>query len=383
MSWDNITGESRIIPGGNGGNEVILESGKPKKIRLVLRDGEQPYSYLEHCLEVEKIEGGQVVRTFRTIRCPQTTKNPNAYCPLCEGQQVRRRTRHVSNVWDYDSGRIQKLNQGDSVFRPIATTRKLGVDVTSVDWAIMKTGEGRNDTEYTVTNLGPSEFVLPADAILYNLEEDYMPHSLEEMRSIVEGAGGDWEKLIVPPKLIYPTLQEALEHVMPNGRYKDQKFKDIWEQDKSNRGMIYFLGIKSDRVSPEKAAAQVILHNLGGINIPELANGVTQTQQTPSSASQTPMNNVPQGIQMSAPVTTPTPTPVPATTPKPVQSNNTNSRQDKINKLNTIFSTKEKFVKGGFQVIIETMKSVSNGKTNIVDLTDAELDDLVAVCEKE
>jgi hypothetical protein len=50
--------------------------------------------------------------------------------------------------------------------------------------------------------------------------------------------------------------------------------------------------------------------------------------------------------------------------------------------LNVIFSTKDKFVKGGFQVIIQTMKDASGGKTNIVDLTDAELDNLLTICEK-
>jgi hypothetical protein len=373
MSWDNITGESRILPGGTGGNEIILESGKPKKVRLILRGDEQPYSYLEHCLEVEKVENGQLVRTFRTIRCPQTTKNPNAKCPLCDGQQVRRRTRHALNAWDYDQGKIQKLNQGDSVFKPIATTRKMGVDITSVDWAIMKTGEGRNDTEYTATNLGQSLFTLPADAHLYDLETEYAPHTIEEMKGIVESAGADWDKLIVPPALTYPSLQEALEHKMPNGKYKDQLFKDIWEADKTNRGMIYYLGMKSDRISPEKAAAQVILASLGGISIPGVPAG--STPPLPSQV-HTSMNNVPQGIQMQTP-----------TANHQAQSTTgggtvSSARQDKINKINGIFSTKEKFVKGGFQVIIDTMKQASNGKTNIVDFTDTELDSLLVTCEQ-
>lgn len=379
MSWDNVLGNERIIPGGGGGNEVAFETDKPKRFRILFGEGnDQPYSYLEHCLEVEKIENGQVVKTFRTIRCPQTTKNPHANCPLCDGQQVRRRTRHAINVWDYDQNAVQKLNAGDSVFKPIATLRKMGVDITSVDWVVMKSGEGRNDTEYTTTNMGPTmvngaivPFVLPATASLYNLEADYAPHSVEDMKDIVEGAGAIWEKLLILPSLQFPTLAEALEHVMPNGKCKDQKFKDMWEADKSNRGMIYFLGMKSDRVSPEKAAAQVILANLGGIAIA----GVTAGMSAPTNTGTTAPTGTTTGIQMQAPsagATTPTP-------PKaePISS----GRQDKINKLNTIFSTKEKFTKGGFQVIIDTMKEASGGKTNIVDLTDVELDKLLVICE--
>ena len=72
MSWSNITGEQSILPNsGNGGqDEIKFESGKAKKVRLLLPNGAEPYSYLEHCLEVETVENGQQVRTFRTIRCP-------------------------------------------------------------------------------------------------------------------------------------------------------------------------------------------------------------------------------------------------------------------------------------------------------------------------
>jgi hypothetical protein len=88
------------------------------------------------------------------------------------------------------------------------------------------------------------------------------------------------------------------------------------------------------------------------------------------------MNNVPQGIQMQTP-----------TANHQAQSTTgggtvSSARQDKINKINGIFSTKEKFVKGGFQVIIDTMKQASNGKTNIVDFTDTELDSLLVTCEQ-
>jgi hypothetical protein len=275
---------------------------------------------------------------------------------------------------------VQKLNQGDSVFKPIATTRKLGVDITGVDWAIMKTGEGRNDTEYTATNLGQTPFTLPADAQLYDLEADYAPHTIEEMKDIVESAGGDWEKLIVPPALSFMSLQDALAHVMPNGKYKDQKFSDIWEADKTNKGMIYFLGMKSDRVSPEKAAAQVILANLGGISIPGIpVGGVAGTAPAGNSTAPSNPQNPSAGIQTQTPSAN-APAPAQGTVGKATTISS--ARQDKINKLNNIFSTKEKFVKGGFQVIIDTMKNASGGKTNITDLTDAELDNLLVMCEQ-
>lgn len=372
MSWDNITGDARILPGGGGQNEIKFENGKAKKLRLLLPNDSQPYSYFEHCLEVETFEGGQLVRTFRTIRCPKTSKNPTAHCPLCDGQQVRRRTRHACNVWDYDTNSVQKLNAGDSVFKPIATTRKMGVDVLGLDWAMMRTGEGRNDTEYTATNLGPSSFELPEGTQLYDIEAEYAPHSIEEMKAIVEGAGGNWDALIVPPQLQYPTLADALKHVMPNGKYKDQTMEQIWESDKSPRGMISFLALKSDRVSPEKAAAQVILSRLGGVHIdgvPADDSGATATPTAPA----TPTTSTP-AATTSAP-TTPT---APATTASTPASE---ERQTKINEINSLLSTKDKYVKGGFKIIVETMKECSGGKTNIMDFTDEELDKMLETCK--
>lgn len=354
MAWDNILGEQKILPstGGNS-NEIKLENGKARKIRLILRENEQPYSYLEHTIE---IQGSNGQTQFRTIRCAKTTNNPNANCPLCNGQQLKRRVRNASNVWDYETNQVQKLNAGDSIWKPIATTRKLGVNVLNVDWAVMKTGETRNDTEYTCTNLGQSSLTLPNDLTLFDIESDYRPHTLEEMQSIVESVGGNWNTLINPPSLEYPTLQGALEHVMPNGKYKDKKFAEIWETDKSSKGMIAFLGIKSDRMSPEKAAAQVILVNLGGMDIP----GVPKNGQSATATVQTPA----------------TPTPTTAQIPVTPMSNNA----EKIQRVNGLFSH-SKFVTGGYTLIIDTMKKASNGKVNIQEFTTAELDSLIQLCE--
>lgn len=397
MSWDNITGDQRILPTSVGGSqdEVRFESGKAKRLRLIIPPGDEPYSYLEHCIEVETVENGQQVRAFRTARCPKTSDNPNAPCPLCDGQQVRRRTRHVCNVWDYDENKVQKLNAGENVFKPIATSRKLGVDILGVDWGIMKSGSGRNDTEYSTTSIGPSTQPLPENIQLFDVKAEYAPHTVDQMKTIVESIGGDWEKLTNPPQLVYPSLQDALQHVMPNGKYKDQKFSDIWEQDKSTRGYIYYLAMRSDRINEEKAAAQVILANLGGCDIPGVPkNGEAVTTPTASvtptvapttgtsPVQQTQPTNVQQQAQATAgPIqTAPTQTPQPVQNPAPTPAPVDNGRDGKIQEINQLLSSKEAFVKGGFEKVIETMKNCSGGKTNIADFTDAELDKMLETC---
>lgn len=405
MSWDNITGDAKILPGGTGAiDEIKLEADKPVRVKLLLRPEEQPYSYLEHAIEAEGVgPDGKSVRQFRTIRCTKTTANPNAYCPICEGQRFRRRVRNAANVWDYEQGKVQKLNAGDGIWKPIATTRKMGVDVLAVDWGLMRTGTDRNDTSYTATNLGPAQLQNPVpEDQLFNIEADYMPHTIDQMKSIVESIGLTWEYATTPPSLEYPSLQDALAHVMPNGRYKDQTFQQIWAADQSPRGMINFLATKSDRITPEKAAAQVILVNLGGANIP----GVPKYNQDGSIANASemapPIQSNPTPAQ--APVQTPTAAPAtPPVTTSPVQMGglqmnppaqaatpatptaapaNNGDRAKKIDEINGLFSTKEKFIKGGFKLIMDTMKQAGNGKQNISDFSDAELDALLKLCQE-
>lgn len=379
MSWDNITGDAKILPGSGGEvNEVKLESGKPVRVKILLREGEQPYSYLEHAIENETIgQDGKPVRNFRTIRCPKTAKDPNAYCPICEGQRFRRRVRNAANCWDYEQGKVQKLNAGDGIWKPIATTRKMGVDVLAVDWGLMRTGTDRNDTQYTATNLGTMQDPSPVPVEqLFDIEADYAPHTIDEMKAIIDSMGLDWNWVCTPPQLEYPTLQAALAHVMPNGKYKDQTFQQIWQADQSPRGMINFLATKSDRITPEKAAAQVILVNLGGANIPGVpkynADGSiagAPTTATPPTAT----------TAHAAPATNP---PAAATPQQATVSASNGDRQAKIDAINGIFAKKDKFVKGGFKVIMDTMKAAGNGKTNIVDFSDAELDTLMKLCEE-
>ena len=269
-------------------------------------------------------------------------------------------------VWYF---KVQKLNAGESVFKTIATTRKMGVDVLGVDWGIMRSGKDRNDTTYTVTNLGASQFDYNPDqhGALFDVEAEYQPPTVEEMKSIVEGAGGNWDALIVPPALVYPSLQEALAHKMPNGKYKDQTFQQIWDADKSPRGFIAYLALKSERQNDEKAAAQVIYARLGGANIPGVPMSDNTGKQTPPVQTQKPANTQPTQNSQTTPAMN-----------KPISDD----RKAKIDKANSIFSTNEKYIKGGFQLIISDMQKYGNGKSNIQDFTDAELDALIEGIQK-
>lgn len=378
MSWSNITGEQNILPSGSGvQDEVKFESGQAVKVMLVLPNGAEPYSYLEHCVEVETVENGQQVRTFRSVRCPKTSKSPNAPCPLCDGQKARRRLRHVCNVIDLGQNKIQKLNAGNSVFETIANSRKMGVDILNAMWGIMKTGQGRNDTTYTVSNLGPAnvQYDPAVHGVLFDCEVEYQPPTIDEMKAIVEGAGADWNDLITPPELVFPTLQEALAHKMPNGKYKDQTFQQIWDADKSPRGFIAYLALKSERQNEEKAAAQVIYTRLGGVHI----DGVPMTDGAPAQQTTAPQQSqqAPAQQQNSQPAQQSTPAPSQPAMNAPVSGD----RQEKINKLNAIFSTADRY-KSNFNNVIEDMKKYGNGKTSINDFTDAELDALLKGCQQ-
>lgn len=358
MAWGNITGEEKM--GTSGGNEIILESDKPKKVVLMLTDGEEPYSFFQHTFEVEKFEGGQATKMFRTVNCPKTKNNPHAFCPLCDGQQAPRRIRHASRAFDIDSATERYLAGGEQVWKPIATAVKMGIVPGSVVWGIMKTGKDRNDTTYSATNLGPITVPIPAIS-LQDPSLEYKPHTIDEMKAMVESLGLDWNTVTNPPALSFQTsLQEALDHVVPNTKCKGMKMSEIWE---TNKGMIEFFS-NSNRVTPEKAAAQIILVNLGGANIPGVPNFANCGTATP------PVQSTPQ-----APSTPQTPTQTP-----PAQAVS-GDRQAKINEINNILATNNKFVKGGYNAIVEVMKEASNGKTAITDFNDAEIDKMLELCK--
>lgn len=366
MGWKNITGEEKIVPSsGSGaiGNMLSLENGKPSRVRLLLQGDQEPYSYLEHCIENETLgDNGQNVRNFRTVPCARTKEHPNAPCPLCDGQQSRRRVRHVAPVWDYDTNSVKFLNQGEDVYGVIGNSMKMGVDPSSVDWTIMRSGSGRNDTKYTIMPSAPTPFTWPADFTFPDLAAMFAPATEDQMKAAVAAVGLDWNKIINPPELEYPkSIKDALDHVMPNGKYKGQTLGTLFS---TNKGMIDFLS-RSDRQSPEKAAAQVILVAMAGANIPGVPNyamgGAAQqpAQQATNASKQ----------EMSPPANT---TPPAANTP-PV-----GGKQDKINTANAELTKAMTEGRVSSADIAPVLKECGNGKTNINMFTDEELDALIS-----
>lgn len=377
MGWDVITGDASLAPSG-ASNEVILEVGKARRVRLLLKGDEQPYSFFQHTLEREKVgDNGQIEKLFRTVNCPKTKLNPYAPCPLCDGQQARRRVRHASRAYDYDTQSAKYLTGGEQIWKPIATLAKVGMDPNTVDWAIMRTGKDRNDTEYSATNMGPAQYI-PTQEMYETLadpREEYKPHSEEEMKAIVEGMGLNWASLIVPPPIQYPpTLQDALNHVIPNTKYKGQTMEQVWN---TNKGMIEFFS-NSNRITPEKASAQVILVALGGAvieGVPNYSLGNAGITNTPASTAGTNPNSN----------TTPNSSATNGgTVGTNVQQNvqPTGERQAKINEINGLLQTNKKFIDGGYKEIIDTMKLASSGKQMINDFTDAELDKMLELCKE-
>lgn len=373
MSWGIINGDERLGGMSGEGNELKFESGKPVRVKLLFDENNpEPYSFFEHTIEVEVFKDGKKTTDFRTVRCPKTKQNPNAPCDLCEGQVSRRRIRHAVNVWVYDQQKVLKLRQGEQVFKAMGTIAKMGTDPASMDWAISKTGSTRNDTEYSAVNVGPCQLTeLPAGTTLYNLKEDYKPHTLEEMKAIVAQVGGDWNHFITVPAVQYPaTLQEALDHEMPNTKYKGQKMSQIWNE---NPGMIEWLA-NSKRISVEKGMAQVILVAMKGVMIPGVPNlsggNVMPSQPAPQQmpSQPAPQQSIPQ--QQSAPQQT--------------TGAQVNNSQTKINEINQLFQSSKGYEKDGYNYMIGVLSQASGGtKTAIHQFSDAELDKAIEILKKD
>jgi hypothetical protein len=267
MSWGNIMGTETILPKSGNSDEVIFESGKAKMLTVLLPRGSEPHSFFQHIFEYEMVDTQTGARTpaIKVVNCRKTKADPYAYCPLCEGQQVRRRIRHAAEVYDHELKQVKILAAGETVWKPIATIAALpGTDLLNLQFLISKTGQTRNDTNYAVTSM-PLQMALPAGIQLRDMTMLYPPTSIEEMRATAESLKMNWDLLIVPPPIKYfTTLEAALAHKVPNTKYKGQTMQEIYQ---NNKGMIEFFA-NSNRVSEEKAAAQMILVAYEGANIP-------------------------------------------------------------------------------------------------------------------
>lgn len=367
MGWEVISGDKRLLPGGGSRNatEVQFDSENPtKKVRFI--DGSEPYSFLQHGLENDVFEEGQKVHKYRTINCPKVPSDPNAFCPICDGQNYQSRLRHAKPVFDFSDNSVKMLCGGKQIYEPIAMMHKMGVDLTKTDLIINRSGTSRNDTTYTVINsAGDPNFSVPEGTVIPSAQEVYAPHTPEEMKAMAESIGLKWEDVIALPALQFPkNLQEAMSHVMPNTKYKGQTMETIYNTQK---GMLEFLS-NSDRVSYEKACAQVILVSLCGANIPGVPNYGTNPSQAPAQTAQQPANTTTQSA--------------PAEQSAGTTSTGTGDRQAVINDINAKMMTKQHFT-GDYNNIMAAIKEVSNGKTNITELGDEELKALLALVESK
>jgi hypothetical protein len=342
--------------------------------------------------------------------------------------------RHAGHVWDYGTGSVKVLEQGNQVWEGIKKLIDAGVNVYNRDLVIMKTGEKRN-TEYSVVSLDPSQFVhSPTPDQFQNMDEMYRAPSFEEVL-------GDLKQLgFTDPMQIF-TLRpmseaEALATVVPFGQHKGKTIQQVYQADSQ---YILFLSTKIDRADI-KEAARVLANKYMSTDYPLVGvapdlDAVTFVPPAPqANDQQTPPPAAPPAAPPTAPVEPPaqpwaaqapaapatgtqpwqqpaaqTPPPAappsqpwqqapvappaapatapaapaadtppwmaPAQTPPPAAFD----RMAAFGTINKIFETNPKFK--DFMLIISVMKEASapHGKTSINDFTDEELQRLLTL----
>lgn len=183
MAWEDIEN-------GNSGNTVDIEYTKVKpgeviKIRILDRE---PFSRWTHWLPKQS----------RTITCA------GQGCPICAVMKAQKENkedatysssrRHILHVWNYTTNRLEFFEQGNTVFKQLASFNKMLGDITTCDFKVMRTGE-KKDTAYTFM---PEGVTPVAESILNDYKEKkvdfverYKSPEIDDVKKLMAGATFD------------------------------------------------------------------------------------------------------------------------------------------------------------------------------------------------
>lgn len=183
MAWTDIEN-------GNNGGSVDIEYTKVKPgevIKIRILDTE-PFSRWTHWLPKQS----------RTLTCA------GQGCPICAVIKAQKENkeeltysssrRHILHVWNYTTNRLEFFEQGNTVFKQLASFHKMLGDITTCDFKVMRTGE-KKDTAYTFMPEGVTQI---ADNIKkeyaekkIDFEERYKSPEIDDVKRLMAGATFD------------------------------------------------------------------------------------------------------------------------------------------------------------------------------------------------
>jgi hypothetical protein len=277
MPWINES-----ATGSGGGNNIILEVNKPRRVRILHDMEESPLKMFFHSVPADQDLG----RKYQTVLCNGRYNN----CSMCIANDAPNfvnakngekpypyKVTYMINVYDYDTTSVKIFMQGSSMFESlegIATSRG---SFMQYDVELLKSGQGRFNTNYSATPLNDSPFDMTG-VNKFDLEAEMQKliKTNAELDDIISGHRANpstplppapmqtsqpapLETLIPPPigdtfaphKRAEPKQEELIKPIMPcvltKGKYDGKTLKWIGENDpKYLKTVLTLKGVSTD-----------------------------------------------------------------------------------------------------------------------------------------
>lgn len=218
MGWGDVAGKTDGGP--RDERHMSIKPNQTIKIHILLDQGEEPVSYWQHFIKLEK--GG------RSVICPGKD-----VCPACATEGVRSKKVHALNVYDYESKSIKILEQGNSVMQQLKLIYDQYGSFDMVDISIRRVGEGLA-TQYLVMPMPLMQaFQLPTGLSKHNLKALKVPTSIDKINSILKGDNTSFDTQEFDKEL--PPLPQTAPSTKPKavqfGKYNGKTIEEIADID--------------------------------------------------------------------------------------------------------------------------------------------------------
>lgn len=188
MGWNDTTGAGS----GRGQDHISIKANQTIRIHALLKQGEEPISYWSH-----------FIRGKGSVICPGREQ-----CPVCQEGTIKAKKSHAMNVYDYESGAVKILEQGNSIYQQIKMVFDQYGSLDGVDLSIKRVGDGLN-TQYLVMPLPLTAPFAVQELKLFDLDTIKIPDSKGRISEMLSGATPEpATTTTIPPNvgLVTPTF---------------------------------------------------------------------------------------------------------------------------------------------------------------------------------
>lgn len=387
MGWADVGRETTRQAGSS--DLVKLEQGT-KRLRLLPQTAKEgPISWWQYSI---RTPGGD----FRSWVAPPPEQD--FFDPVRGLFQLTRR--HAGLVFDYQENRVLILEAGNQIWEELKKYVEAGIDLSTRDIGITRTGEGRN-TQYSVIYYDPTPFdVSKLDPSTFpDLQSRYRPPTYEQVLNDLRELGFPKPEQLFQLRQL--TYEEAWATTINFGKYRGKTIGHVYNAEPD---YILFLAGKSNNAEVREAA-RVVANTLMGTAYevrgvaPKLedveyvkpqrgdappaqpATGQQHEEQpTPPPPAVQPQPQ-PQQQEVAPPAPQPQ-QPAQPTPPPPPNAGDEAERQQLIESINKVFETNPKYT--DFMEIIKAMQAATapNPKTSIHEFTIEELKRLYEIITK-